>query len=336
MPSLRLERWIARKLRLRHLEIIAEVYDSRSILRASRKLNVTQPAVTKAVKDIEATLALQLFERTTRGLVPTAYGEIFARHAKTVLAQLRYAAEELETLRIGYSGHVTVGTVLAASASLLPEAVAMLKKERPAVAVTIVDGTYDVLLPALMVGDIDVVLGRLPETGRNQGLIYEEIHAEPICLAVRKGHPLAGPNVLTLADLIDEPWVFPVQESSLRPQIEKMFIDEGLALPRNVIASMSILVNRVLLRKSDCIAILPYHVARDDVEQGLLELLPVKLGSLQTPVGAIIRAPGELPPAARALMECVRVVGRDLNAALPGEAAQKVPPPKRKRRAAGA
>ena len=333
MPSLRLERWIARKLRLRHLEIIAEVYDSRSILKASRRLNVTQPAVTKAVKDIEATLALQLFERTTRGLVPTAYGEIFARHAKTVLAQLRYAAEELENLRVGYSGHVTVGTVLAASASLLPEAVAMLKKERPAVAVTIMDGTYDVLMPALMVGDIDLVLGRLPEAGRHAGLIYEEIHAEPICLAVRTGHPLAGRGALSLADLVDQPWVFPVQESSLRRQIEKMFIDEALPLPRNVIASMSVLVNRVLLRKSDCIAILPYHVAHDDVEQGLIELLPVKLGNLQTPVGAIMRAPGDLPPAARALMDCVRLVGRELNAALPADAPKAVRKTARNRRA---
>ena len=106
---------------------------------------------------------------------------------------------------------MTVGTVLAASASLLPEAVAMLKKERPAVAVTIMDGTYDVLMPALMVGDIDMVLGRLPEAGRQAGLIYEEIHAEPICLAVRRGHPLAERGALSLADLVDQPWVFPVQ-----------------------------------------------------------------------------------------------------------------------------
>jgi DNA-binding transcriptional LysR family regulator len=94
---------------------------------------------------------------------------------------------------------------------------------------------------------------------------------------------------------------------------------------------MSTLVNRVLLRKSDCIAILPYHVARDDVDQGLLKLLPVKLGNLQTPVGAIIRAPGELPPAARALMECVKIVGRELNETAMLET-QKPQTPKTKRR----
>src|ERR1700681_491511 len=122
MTSVRLERWIARKFRLRHVELIAALYECRSILKASRRLNLTQPTLTKALQDVEATLDLRLFERTNRGLEPTPYGEIFARHAKIVLAQLRHAAEELENLRVGYSGKVTVGTLLAASASVLPDA----------------------------------------------------------------------------------------------------------------------------------------------------------------------------------------------------------------------
>ena len=84
---------------------------------------------------------MPLFERSNRGLAPTPYGEIFARHAKIVLAQLRHAAEELEDLRVGYSGKVTVGTLLAASASILPDAIALLKKERPGVAIS-VDGRH--------------------------------------------------------------------------------------------------------------------------------------------------------------------------------------------------
>jgi molybdenum-dependent DNA-binding transcriptional regulator ModE len=113
MSSARLERWIARKFRLRHVQLIAEAYDCRSILKAAQRLHLSQPTVTKALKDVETTLGLPLFERTNRGLKPTAYGEIFARHAKIVLAQLRHAAEELEGLRAGYSGKVTVGTLLA-------------------------------------------------------------------------------------------------------------------------------------------------------------------------------------------------------------------------------
>ena len=126
MGSSRLERWIGRKFRLRHLELIAEIYDCRSILKASRRLSLTQPTVTKALQDVEAILGLKLFERSNRGIEPTEYGEIFARHAKVLLAQLRHAAEELENLRVGYSGKVSVGTLLAASASILPDAIVLL------------------------------------------------------------------------------------------------------------------------------------------------------------------------------------------------------------------
>jgi len=315
MTSARLERWITRKFRLRHVELIAQVYDSRSILKASQRLNLSQPTVTKALQDIESTLNVALFKRTNRGLEPTPYGEIFARHAKIVLAQLRHAAEELENLRAGYSGKVTVGTLLAASASILPDAIALLKKERPGVAITVVVNTYDILMPSLLVGDLDMVLGRMPEQGRSRALVYEEFYAEPICLVVRRGHPLLRKRRLALRELVNQAWLLPLPETTLRRQIERAFLDANVPLPRNVIESVSILTNRVLLRKSDCIGVMPYHVALDDVEQQLLSILPVKLKSMDSPVGAILRAPGNLPPAASALLECLRIAARDVPSA---------------------
>jgi DNA-binding transcriptional LysR family regulator len=312
MSSVRLERWITRKFRLRHVELIAELFDSRSILKASRRLSLTQPTVTKALQDVEATLGVALFKRSNRGLEPTAYGEIFARHAKIVLAQLRHAAEELENLRAGYSGKVTVGTLLAASASILPDAIALLKKGRPGVAISIVVGTYDILLPSLLVGDLDMVLGRMPEQGRSRELVYEDFYAEPICLVVRRGHPLTRKRRLALRELVNAPWLLPLPETTLRRQIERAFLDANAPLPRNVIESVSILTNRMLLRKSDCIGVMPYHVALDDVEHQLLSILPVKLKSIESPVGAILRAPGELPPAASALLECLRIAAKNV------------------------
>jgi DNA-binding transcriptional LysR family regulator len=312
MTSARLERWITRKFRLRHVELIAELHDCRSILKASKRLSLTQPTVTKALRDVESTLGVRLFERSNRGLEPTPYGEIFARHAKIVLAQLRHAAEELESLRAGYSGKVTVGTLLAASASILPDAIALLKKQRPGVAISVVVGTYDILMPSLLVGDLDMVLGRLPEEGRSRALVYEEFYAEPICVVTRRGHPLARKRRLTLHDLANEAWLLPLPETALRRQIERAFVEAGAPLPRNVIESVSILTNRALLRKSDSVGVMPYHVALDDVEQGLLAILPVKLKSIESPVGAIFRAPGALAPAAAALLDCLRLAGKEV------------------------
>ena len=147
-------------------------------------------------------------------------------------------------------------------------------------------------MPSLLAGDLDMVLGRLPEEGRSSELVYEEFYAEPVCLVTRRGHPLTRKRRLGLRDLVHEPWLMPLPETTLRRQIERAFVEAGAAVPKNVIESVSILTNRVLLRKSDCIGVMPYHVALDDVEHGLLAILPVKLKSIEGPVGAILRAPG--------------------------------------------
>jgi DNA-binding transcriptional LysR family regulator len=167
-------------------------------------------------------------------------------------------------------------------------------------------------MPSLLVGDLDMVLGRLPEEGRSRALVYEEFYAEPICVVTRRGHPLARKRRLSLRDLANEAWLLPLPETDLRRQIERAFVEAGAPLPRNVIESVSILTNRALLRKSDCVGVMPYHVALDDVEQGLLAILPVKLKSIESPVGAILRAPGTLPPAASALLDCLRLAGQEV------------------------
>lgn len=312
MSLVPLDRRMTRKLRLRHLELIAAIYDFGGILKASQQMNLTQPAVTKSLQDIEETLGLKLFVRSSRGLQPTHYGDVFVRHAKSVLAQLRHSAEELQNLSQGFGGHVTVGTLLAASAGLLPQAIIALKNERPNVAVTVFDGTYDVLIPRLRMGDLDLVLGRLPDGPQSEALAYEEFYAEPTCLVTRKEHPLAGRTRLKLEDIVDEAWLLPVPESHLRRQVERVFAEAKLHLPKNIIESVSALTNRVLLEGSDLVGVMPYHVVRNEVRQGTLVTLPIQLPGTESPVGAMMRAPSDLRPSAAALLDCLRVVGRTM------------------------
>jgi DNA-binding transcriptional LysR family regulator len=167
------------------------------------------------------------------------------------------------------------------------------------------------------VGDVDLVVGRLPEAGQTHEFIYERFYSEPACLVVRRNHPLAGRKRLILKDLIDEAWLIPVPETALRRQLEKAFESAKTPLPTNIIVSMSTLTNSRLIRKSDCISVLPYQVALDDVQNGLLSILPVKLKGTEAPVGAIMRAPGALPPAAKVLLDCLRRIGQTVSVRCP-------------------
>ena len=133
------------RLKLRQLRLLVAVGQHGSIQNAAHDLNISQPAATKMIQDLELDFEVKLFDRTNRGVVPTVFGAALIRHGKLIFSQVSNAAQELDDLNEGNSGRVVVGTLLAASPSLLPMAVEGLLKDRPKVAIKIVEGTNEVL-----------------------------------------------------------------------------------------------------------------------------------------------------------------------------------------------
>ena len=299
------------RVSIRQLRLVAAITEVGSMVRAAEAIGMTQPAVTKAIRGLESDLGVALFERGNRGVSPTIYGEALARHAQRVLAQLEHAAEEIDDLAHGTGGRVAVGTLLAASAWLLPNAIARLRAERPRVVVDVVEGTNDRLQPMLLRGDLDMVVGRLSELRYRAGLHQEPIYAEEVVILARPGHSLASHPHLTLADLRDTEWILPPPETTLRGQIEKAFFDAGLDPPRCAVQSVSLLTNRQLLYESDLLGIWPRDVAADALARGALASLPVRLDDVLWPVGVSTRKLARLSPAADALLSMLRTTGRE-------------------------
>ena len=111
------------RLKLRQLRLLVAVGDFGSIQHAARELQISQPAATKLIQDLELDIEVQLFERTNRGVVPTDFGEALIRHGKLIISQVSNAAQELDDLTEGSSGRVVIGTLLAAAPILLPTAI---------------------------------------------------------------------------------------------------------------------------------------------------------------------------------------------------------------------
>jgi DNA-binding transcriptional LysR family regulator len=299
------------RFKLKQLRLIAAIGDHASVLRAAESLGISQPGATKLLKDAENDLGLTLFERTNRGVVPTDGGRALVRHAKLVLAQLAHAAEELDDLAEGTGGRVTVGTLLAASAALLPTAIRRLREGRPRVTVAVIEGTNDRLIPALRVGDIDFVVGRLSEFRFRDEILQEALFNEEARVVVRAGHPLARRKQIRIAALAGCEWILPPPETTLRRQVDKAFHDVGLEAPRPVVQSVSLLTNRALLLATDMIGIWPRQVILDDVRRGVLAVLPVKLPPASGPVGISRRRGVILSPAAQALVSELKHVASE-------------------------
>lgn len=309
-PTVTLSDVMLRRLKLKPLLIFDRVLQSGSIVRAARELSLTQPAVTKAIQELEEDLEVPLFERTNRGVVPTSYGLLLGERVKSVIAELRYLTDELNSFRSGDTGNVIVGTLISASARLLPRTIALMKTRRPGILVTVREAPTDRLFPALATGELDLVIGRLPESdlplARMFALTHTALYDTAMCVVVARDNPLATSAGLRLAELATHPWILPLNESPARLAAERMFLDAGLQVPANLVESLSLLTNIGLMQDLGAIGLMARDVADHFVRLGLLAILDLgDIGRFGT-IGYSVRTDRAPAPAAAHFIACLR------------------------------
>lgn len=300
------------RLKLRQLRLLVAVGQAGSIQNAARDLNISQPAATKMIQDLEIDFEVKLFDRTNRGVVPTVFGDSLIRHGKLIFAQVSSAAQELDDLNEGNSGRVVVGTLLAASPSLLPMAVERLLQTRPNVAIKIVEGTNEVLMPGLISGEIDMVVGRLPNHRHRENIVQEKLFDERVLAVVGTQHPLAEQANVSFDQLKPYGWILPPVETTLRRQTDQFFVRQGQYAPPSSIESVSYLANRALLRSHDFIGLMPAHVASLDIRNGLLKGIDWAVPFGAGPVGVSYRGKQSLSPAGGAFLDALHSASADV------------------------
>jgi DNA-binding transcriptional LysR family regulator len=301
------------RLKLRHLTLVCALVDQGTMLRAAEQLHVTQPVLTRSLRELEDMLGAKLFDRGPRGVTPTPVGTAFVGHARAVLAQIGQAGVDVDDLVHARSGRVRVGTHLAGASLLLPKAIAQLKRYRPGVTVEVREATPDVLAHELLAGDLDLMVSRLQPATMDPRLRSERLYREPVALVTRPGHPATRLQRLELADLLAYPWVLPVTQTDLRHQLEDMLAAAGLPLPADRVECTSMMITRYLLVESDAIGVLPQLIAEHDDS---LAVLALPLPDLRHPVGLVRVAERWVSPAVEALVRELRTVGAEI-AALP-------------------
>src|SRR5262245_23401980 len=204
----------------RHLQLLVALDEIRNLGKVAASINVTQPAVSKALAELERGLGLKLFERTARGVYPTAYGECMIRHARAMLSELGQARDELRGLVSGSAGTIRIGVLATAALELLPRSLALFKRERPSMTVQVREGTVEALLPELLLGNLDLIVGRLPSGRALQGLGEKTLMEEGVSLVAAPDHPLNGRKRLRWSDLAPYPWVLPPMNTLLREPLE--------------------------------------------------------------------------------------------------------------------
>ena len=298
------------RLRMRHLEMLVALGEHASIHKVSRELNMSQPAASKLLREIERAFGVPLFERTRRGVAPNRYGEAVVERARVMLGILDGTRDTLAAIAGGLSGAVNVGVSAVAAPVLLPRALMLLRERGLGGRVRVEEGSAELLLGSLRRGALDCILGRLPEEGELADLSVEPLYEEPIVIAAGPDLPLARRRRIAWADAADCEWILPSPAAPLRRVLQAWFARLALPVPRCRFESVSILANVTAVRESQALVVMPGGVAEHYSRLGLVRVLPLSIESALPPVAVILRKGEPRTAALEAFLEAVRAAAR--------------------------
>ena len=307
----------ASRLKTRHLSLLLHLHEQRSVLRAAEAANMTQPAASKLLAEMESLLGVPLFDRHARGVEPTAFGMAMVRRARSALSEIERGGEELIALREGRLGKVAIGTVVNPGTTLVPQAVAAMKRDYPGILVEVEMDYSRPLVARLLDGHLDIVIGRIMGPEGAAELEFEPLADEPHAVIVRAGHPLALREQVRHADLQDHGWIMPPAASVLRTRLDAVFHQHGLRSPQNLVETASLPVIIHLLRHSDLLAALPPECVAPYLQTAQMQVLPIELDVRMEYFG-IIRRRDRIPsPGVAHMLETLRATAQRIYPPLP-------------------
>jgi DNA-binding transcriptional LysR family regulator len=283
---------VLRRLRLRDLETLDRLGRYRSFARTAEAASITQPALSKWLRELEDELGFALFERTSRRVAPTVYGEAMLESVARILTDLRGIEPAFEALRRGAGQPVTVGMLPGMPPLLVPGIVDYLENQGSHIQISLQELTLDHLLPQALRHELDLVVCRLDAAALASGLASRPLYHDEVIAVAGRQHPLARRQSVSWRDAAQFPWIAPPKGSPMRAALEAEFAHAGVAMPRIVMGSVSPLTNHAVARRQPCLFVSAAKglAARSEAEPAM-HALPLALATVVPTVGVLYVEP---------------------------------------------
>jgi LysR family transcriptional regulator, regulator for genes of the gallate degradation pathway len=309
LPEGALPAWL---LNTRRLQLFVALARHRHMPSTASAFAISQPAVSSAMRVLESGSGVTLFHRGPRGVLLTAEGESFLLHVRRALNELRHVPDDIAALHGNVQGAVTVGALPLGRTLILPAAIARLNRQHPGVRVVTDESAWDLLVAGLRAGDVDFILGALRENDAASGLANERLMSEDMVVVARRDHPLAREKNLSIADLRNAQWIVSRIHSPARMLFEGQFRRLKLKPPAPAVETADLAVIRGLLLGTDMVAALSAQQLHYECQAGQIVALDLPLHNTRRDIGLTLRAESAPSPAARALIDAVRLTVADL------------------------
>ena len=253
---------IGRRLKLRDLHILSTVVQWGSMAQAAKHLAMTQPAVSEAIANLEGALHVRLLDRSARGIEPTLYAQALLKRSNVVFDELRQGIRDIEFLTDPTAGEVRVSSAETVTSGLLPEAIDSLSRRHPQIVVRVVQSNTETLeYRELRERKIDLVLAVISKSLVEDDIEIEILFDESNCVVAGACSPWARRRKVTLAELVNEPWIFPPNQA-LVALLAEAFKTRGLEIPQERVSASSLLLRNHLLATGRFLSVLPDSVQR--------------------------------------------------------------------------
>ena len=295
------------RVRFRHLRLLLALQEAGSLGRAAGVLHLSQPALSKMLKEVEAAFGFALFERGSRGLLPTARGEVVLQGAAVMLSELRHvndAAQQTQdtpqsVLHLGAPPAVAVGHGLAG-------VLRRLRDSAPHTVVHLHEDAAPRLFDGLMAGELDALITSYNQAAfaarRPLELVYERCSEHRYLVISPPGHALARCGTLDWAALVDAPWIMGEPALLSRQALDSQFLRAGLAVHSPVLVCNSPATQVRLVAEGLGLAAVPAAMADADLQIGRVARLRLAMTPGGIPTSLVYRAGS----ATNALLQALR------------------------------
>jgi DNA-binding transcriptional LysR family regulator len=267
------------------LRAFLAVADAGSFVAAATATGLSQPAIHRAVRDLEQLCAIVLVERRGRGIMLTAPGVRLARGVRLAQGELAALIAELAAEPEG-GGRLVIWAMPLCRALILPAAIARYTRESPGTMIDVVEGSWRELVDPLRDGVLDLMIGALREVPPPE-CVQAPLMTDQLAVVARAGHPLATTTRPTLDQLAGYPWIVGQPGTPLRLQWEKMFSNH--ARPHAPIECGSVMVIRGVLADSDFLTLLSPDQVTMEIDRGLLATIGPPLEHSTRTIGITTR-----------------------------------------------
>lgn len=292
-----------RRIKFRHLEAFSTIARELSLKRAAERLNLTQPAISRTLKELEEVLGVSLMDRSRAGVRLTVEGEVFLQFAEQSTAALRQGLRSVRADKTA-PGRLRVGALPSVASGLVVRASQEFLSRHPDTVLEVVEGPHEALTGQLRSGALDMVIGRLGRPEAMDGLSFRQLHAEEVVVVCRADSKAA--QVRNFEELQKFRVLYPPQSSAIRPLIARMLISMSVPLFQDRIETASPSFGRaMILSDPDLVWFISRGVIDDDLKTGRMVALDLEMTATVGAVGIMSRSEEVSSALARAFGRCV-------------------------------